>query len=131
MTLDKFTLKAQEAVMRAQQLASEHNHQAIEVEHLLKALLDDPEGVPLAILKKLGANVGLIASRTDDELRKIPRVHGGGGFGNIYLSPRVQNVFNAAMNEMRQLKDEYVSTEHLLIALADEKAGAAAEILKS
>jgi ATP-dependent Clp protease ATP-binding subunit ClpB len=131
MTLDKFTLKAQEAVMRAQQLAAEHNHQQIEAEHVLKSLLDDAEGVPSAILKKLGANPGLIAGRVDEALRKTPRVHGGGGVGNIYISQRLNNVFNAAMNEMRQLKDEYVSTEHLLIAIADEKAGAAAEILKA
>jgi len=131
MTLDKFTLKAQEAVVRAQQLASEHNHQQIETEHLLKSLLDDTEGVPLAILKKLGANISLLSSRTDEELRKIPRVHGGGGIGNVYISPRVNNVFNTAMNEMRQLKDEYVSTEHLFIALTEEKNSPAAEILKS
>jgi ATP-dependent Clp protease ATP-binding subunit ClpB len=133
MTFDKFTLKAQEAVVRAQQVAVEHNHQQLETEHLLKSLLDDHEGVPLAILKKLGANIGLIASRTDDELRKLPRVHASIAAGSVYLSPRVNNVFNAAMNEMRQLKDEYVSTEHLLIALTEEKApqGGAAEILKS
>ncbi|MCI0697559.1 ATP-dependent chaperone ClpB [candidate division KSB1 bacterium] len=133
MTLDKFTLKAQEAVVRAQQLAVEHNHQQLETEHLLKSLLDDPEGVPLAILKKLGANIGLIASRTEDELRKLPRVHTSIAAGSIYVSPRVNNVFNAAMNEMRQLKDDYLSTEHLLIALTEEKApqGGAAEILKS
>jgi ATP-dependent Clp protease ATP-binding subunit ClpB len=130
MTLDKFTLKAQEAMVRAQQLAAEHNHQQIEPEHLLKSLLDDPEGVPLAILKKLGANAGLIASRVDDELRNMPRVHGG-GVGNVYISQRVNNVTNTAMNEMRQLKDEYVSTEHLFIALAEEKSSNAAEILRS
>ncbi|MDZ7363673.1 MAG: ATP-dependent chaperone ClpB [candidate division KSB1 bacterium] len=130
MTLDKFTLKAQEAVVRAQQLASEHNHQQIETEHLLKALLEDQEGVPVTIFKKLGANSGLIASRVDEALRKIPRVQGG-GIGNVYVSPRVNNVFNMAMHEMRQLKDEYVSTEHLLIALIEEKGSAAAEILKS
>jgi ATP-dependent Clp protease ATP-binding subunit ClpB len=131
MTLDKFTLKAQEAVVRAQQLASEHNHQQIETEHLLKSLLEDHEGVPVTIFKKLGANAGLIASRVDEALRKIPPVQGSGGIGNVYVSPRVNNVFNMAMHEMRQLKDEYVSTEHLLIALTEEKGSAAAEILKS
>jgi len=131
MTLDKFTLKAQEAVVRAQQMAGEHNHQQIEAEHLLKSLLDDHEGVALAILKKLGANAGLITNRVDDELRKVPRVHGGGTVGNVYISQRVNNIFNAAMNEMRQLKDEYVSSEHLLIALAEENGSNTAEILRS
>jgi ATP-dependent Clp protease ATP-binding subunit ClpB len=128
MNLEKFTLKAQEALARAQQLAAEHNHQQIEVEHVLKALLEDPEGVPVAILKKLGANVGLISNRVEEEINKFPRVTGAPG--QVYVSSRLNQVINAAMNEMRQLKDEYLSTEHLLIAIADEKGGAAAQILK-
>jgi len=131
MTLDKFTLKAQEAVVRAQQIATEHNHQHIEPEHLLKSLLDDPEGVPLAILKKLGVNAGLIAGRLDDELRKMPRVQGSGGLGNVYVSARVNNIFNMAGSEMRQLKDEYISSEHLLVGVTEEKGSNASEILKA
>ena len=130
MTLDRFTLKAQEAVMKAQQIAGEKGHQQIEVEHLLSALLADEEGVPLAILKKLGANTNLIRSRLEEELARIPRVSGGGALGNIYITQRLNGVFNAAMTEMRHLKDEYVSTEHLLIAIADE-GGASSQILKS
>ncbi|MFQ6115398.1 MAG: Clp protease N-terminal domain-containing protein, partial [bacterium] len=130
MTFDKLTLKAQEATAKSQQIASESGHQQIEVEHLLKALLEDSQGVPVAILKKLGANVGLVLSRLDDEIQKIPRVSGPGSVGNIYISNRVNNVFNAALQEMRQLKDEYVSTEHLFIAIADEKGGAASNLLK-
>lgn len=76
MTFDKLTLKAQEAVAKAQQIASEHGHQQIEVEHLLKALIEDSEGVPGAILKKLGANEGLVLSRLDEEIQKIPKVSG-------------------------------------------------------
>ena len=130
MTLDRFTLKAQEAVMKAQQIAGEKGHQQIEVEHLLSALLADEEGVPLAILKKLGANTNLIRSRLEEELARIPRVSGGGALGNVYITQRLNGVFNAAMTEMRHLKDEYVSTEHLLIAIADE-GGASSQILKS
>ncbi|MGH7492584.1 MAG: ATP-dependent chaperone ClpB [bacterium] len=130
MTLDKFTLKAQETLARAQQQASELNHQQIEVEHLLKALLDDAEGVPLAIAKKLGANPGLMQSRLDEALRKLPRVSGATALANIYVSQTANNVLNAAQQEMRQLKDEYVSTEHLLLAIADQKGGAAGEILR-
>ena len=63
------------------------------------------------------------------ELQKLPRVSGSGALGNVYVSNRVNAIFNAANNEMRQLKDEYVSTEHLLIAIADEKGGKSAEIL--
>ncbi len=68
MTLDKFTVKAQEAVMRAQHLAQENGQQQIEVEHLLKSLLEDVEGVPQAVLKKIGANIGLVQNRINDEI---------------------------------------------------------------
>ncbi len=131
MTFDKFTLKAQETLARAQQQASELNHQQIETEHLLKALLDDSEGVPLAIMKKLGANVGLTLSRLEEALRKLPRVSGATALNNLYISNRVNQIFNAAQNEMRALKDDYVSTEHLLLAIADEKEGAAGTILRN
>jgi ATP-dependent Clp protease ATP-binding subunit ClpB len=131
MTLDKFTVKAQEAMMRAQQLAQEHGQQQIEVEHLLKSLLDDAEGVPQAILKKIGVNIGLIQSRIEDELQKLPRVSGGGAVGNIYISPRLNNVLNSALNEMRQLKDEFVSTEHLLLAILNEKGSPSASLLQA
>ncbi len=130
MTLDKFTLKAQEAVAAAQQLAAEGGQQQIEVEHLLQAMLRDSEGVAVAILKKLGANVNLVQSRLEDELRRMPRVSGAGAVGNIYVSNRLANVFNQAQNEMRRLKDEYVSSEHLLIAIAEEKQGAAGQLLR-
>ena len=130
MALDKLTLKAQEAFAKAQQMASELGHQQIEIEHFLKSMLEDVEGVPNSILKKLGVNVELVLSRLDEELQKLPRVSGAGALASIYISNRVNNVLNAAMQEMRQLKDEYVSTEHLLIAIAEEKGGAAANILK-
>ena len=131
MTLDKFTVKAQEAVMRAQHIAQESGQQQIEVEHLLKSLLDDGEGVPQAVLKKIGANVALIQNRVDDEIRKLPRVSGGGAVGSVYLSPRTNNVLNSAMTEMRQLKDEFVSMEHLLLAILSEKGSPSANILQS
>jgi len=131
MTLDKFTVKAQEAVMRAQNIAQESGHQQIEVEHLLKSLLEDSEGVSQAILKKIGANINLVQNRVDDEIRKIPRVSGGGSIGNVYISQRMNNVLNATMGEMRQLKDEFVSTEHLMLAILNEKGSPAANILQS
>ncbi|UCE04943.1 MAG: ATP-dependent chaperone ClpB [bacterium] len=131
MTLDKFTVKAQQAVMRAQNIAQEYGQQQIEVEHLLKSLLEDSEGVPQAVLKKIGANVNLVQNRVDDEIRKIPRVSGGGALGNVYISQRMNNVLNAAMNEMRQLKDEFVSTEHLLLAILSEKSSPSVNILQS
>ncbi|MCH9008686.1 AAA family ATPase, partial [candidate division KSB1 bacterium] len=129
MMFDKLTLKAQETMSKAQQIATERGQQQIEVEHLLQALLDDSEGVPVSVLKKLGANIGQIQSRVDEALQKLPRVSGSGALGNVYISNRLNAVFDAAMQEMRQLKDEYISTEHLLIAISDEKDGASARIL--
>ena len=114
---------------KAQQLASENGQQQIEVEHLAKAMLDDSEGVPAAILKKLGVNLSLALGRLQDQIQKIPRVSGSGTLGNIYISNRLNGLFNVAFQEMGQLKDEYVSTEHLLIAIVDDKDGAAAKIL--
>ena len=130
MTFDKFTLKAQEAVAKAQQLASEREQQQIDVEHLLRVMLDDSEGVPSSILKKLGANEKLISDRLDEALQKLPKVSGSGALGNVYISNRVNKIFSAAMKEMRQLKDEYISTEHILIVMADEKDGTAGDLLR-
>ncbi|HHL73188.1 MAG TPA: ATP-dependent chaperone ClpB [Bacteroidetes bacterium] len=131
MTFDKFTLKAQEAVSKAQQLAMEHGQQQIEVEHLMLALLDDQEGVTLSILKKLGANIPKIRQQVSEAVEKMPRVSGAGAMGNIYVSKRLNDVFTEAMAEMRKLKDEYVSSEHLLIAIASEKNGTSAAILNA
>lgn len=130
MTFDKLTLKAQEAAAQAQQIASEFGQQQVEVEHLLKALLNDNDGVPAAILKKLGANLPLLQGELDEALKKLPRVSGSGAVGNVYVSQRVNALFNSALQEMLQLKDEYISTEHLLIAISDEKGGTTAELLK-
>ena len=129
MTFDKLTVKAQEAFTKSQELASEHGQQQIEVEHLLRVLLTDPDGVPHSILRKIGANIDGIQEKIDVELRKLPRVSGAGGLGNLYVSNRLQSLMKSALEEMHQLKDEYISTEHLLLAISDEKKGPAGEIL--
>ena len=131
MTLDKFTLKAQEAVVNAQHIAQEYGHQQVEVEHLLKSLLGDVEGVPQAVLKNIGANIGAIQSAIEDSINKIPKVSGSGAVGNLYISQRVNQIFDNAMKEMRQLKDEFVSTEHLLLVILDEKVSAISGVLKN
>lgn len=131
MTLDKFTLKAQEVVLQAQTMAQEFGHQQVEVPHLLKSLLSDPEGIPQAILKKTGANFGLILNQVDDEIRKLPKVTGAGVIGNLYISQQVNSIFNNALKEMQQLKDEFVSTEHLFLAVVDDRTSEAANILRS
>ena len=117
--LEKFTLKAQEAVRDAQGVASENNHQQVEPVHLLTALLEQKEGIALSILQKLGVEVATLRGRIEEELRKIPKV--SGQIGQLYLSPNLAQVLEAAQGEASRLKDEYVSTEHLIIALSESK----------
>ncbi len=128
MRLDKFTLKAQEAVQAAQDLAAESNHQEITPEHMLHALLEQREGIVLPILQRLGADVSSIRAELAGELEKMPEVHGAAA--QAYASQALQTVLGAAWNEARQLKDEFTSTEHLLIAMADEKESPAGSILR-
>ncbi|MDQ7039674.1 MAG: ATP-dependent chaperone ClpB [Rhodothermus sp.] len=120
MNLQKFTVKAQEAVQRALEIAAQQNHQAIEPPHLLKALLSDPQGTAVSILKRLGASLELLNTKTDQALAKLPVVHGASVSGQ-YLGNELKKVFDRALAEASLLKDEYVSTEHLLIALAESQ----------
>ncbi len=124
---DRFTIKAQEAFQEAQTIALDRGQQQLEVEHLLLALINQKEGLTLQLLQKLGANTGGIISQLEEEIDKLPRVEGP---GQIYMSTRLNNAAEAAFNEMKNLRDEYLSTEHLLLAIADEKHGISARILK-
>jgi ATP-dependent Clp protease ATP-binding subunit ClpB len=129
MNIDKFTLKAQEALQEAKSLAERKHHQQIDIEHLLLALLEQKEGIVLPILQKLGVNSDLMISQLEEELNRIPKVMGEGA-GQVYLSSRLNEIFNMAWKEAERLMDEYLSTEHLLIAIADEKRGPCYQILQ-
>jgi ATP-dependent Clp protease ATP-binding subunit ClpB len=129
MNVEKFTLKAQEALQEAKSVAEKKHHQQIDVEHLLLALLGQKEGIVIPILQKLGANPDIIVSQLENELNRIPQVTGR-GVGQVYLSSRLNEIFNMAEKEAERLTDEYLSTEHLLIAMADEKQGASYQILQ-
>ncbi|HOI73517.1 MAG TPA: ATP-dependent chaperone ClpB [Syntrophales bacterium] len=129
MRFDKFTLKAQEALQEAQALAQKNGHQAVDVEHLLLALLRQPEGVVGEIMGKLGADSGRLEKELDGALQRIPRVEGAGR-GQTYLSPRLGRVLDQAVSEAARLSDEYVSAEHILVAMTEEKEGPAPGILK-
>ena len=122
---DKFTLKSQEAVQAAQEIAAKGRHQQIEPEHLVLALIDQQEGVVQPILKKLGANPGAVRIDVEGALERLPKVE---GLVQTYLSPRMNSLFEKAEQEAQRLKDEYLSAEHLLIAAADGD-GAARDIL--
>src|SRR5712671_2539344 len=126
MKFDKFTVKAQEAVQAAQSLADQGNHQALEPEHLLLALLQQQEGVVGPLLAKLGARPEAIAQEVQAALDKLPAVKGG---GRQYASQGLEAALNGAWDEAQRLKDEYCSTEHLLIGIAQDKSGAAGRIL--
>ncbi len=128
MRFDKFTLKVQEALQEAQGLAGRSGHQALEVEHLFISFLKQPEGIVSDILKRLGADPRRIEAETAKALEKIPRVEGSAG-GQTYITPRLNRILDAALKEAARLTDEYVSAEHVLLAMADEKEGELARIL--
>ena len=129
MRFDKFTLKVQEAIQEAQTLANSYGHQAIEPEHLLVSFLRQEEGIVGAVLEKLGAKPNQIEKALVSFLERQPRIEGS-ATSQIYMSARLNKIFDKALTEAARLKDEYVSAEHVLIAVTEEKTGEAAKILR-
>jgi ATP-dependent Clp protease ATP-binding subunit ClpB len=128
MRFDKFTIKSQELIQAAQNLASRYGQQQIEPEHLLAGMLQEDDGIAAAMLRKLGASPATVARDVAAAIEKLPTVSGG-GIGDVYLSGRAKAVLEAAFAEATIMKDEYVSIEHIFMAIADEKTGDAAAIL--
>jgi ATP-dependent Clp protease ATP-binding subunit ClpB len=128
MRYDKLTLKAQEALVEAERLAGEEGHPQIESEHLLKILLIQDEGIIPPILSKLGVAQGTLFNEVEEALTKLPKVQGVGGRP---ISPNLNLVLDTAFRQADRLKDEYVSTEHLLLALAETKGTEAHRTLSS
>jgi ATP-dependent Clp protease ATP-binding subunit ClpB len=129
MRFDKFTLRVQEALQEAQSLANKYGHQAIDVEHLFTSLLKQPEGITGEILKKLGVDPKTIESEIKKVVEKQPKIEGS-GTGQTYMAPRLNKILDEALMEAARLKDEYVSAEHILTAIIEEKEGAAGRILR-
>ncbi len=129
MKADKLTVKTQEAIRDAISEAVERGHQEVDVEHLLYVLLGDETGVCASVLKKIGADINKIRSELGEELTKRARVSGGAA--QPYFSGRLNKVFSDAEKEAKQLKDEYISVEHLLLAVTGEKGTKLAEIFRS
>jgi len=132
---DKFTLKAQEAVQRAGEVASEYGNPELLPVHLLSALLEDREGIVRPVLEKIGAGPEAVVADLHRELEKLPKVSGGGGAMQASLSAAISTALDQAFKEADNFKDEYVSTEHLLLAMAHEGRGsdyerAASQLLK-
>ncbi len=127
MRADKFTLKSQEALELAQNTAANRGNPQVDTEHLLLALLSDEQGICVEILKKLGVDPDRVRSETLQSIERLPSQ--SGSMSDRYFSNQLRAVLEAAFREMEQLKDEYVSVEHLLIALSEASGTAAARIL--
>ena len=126
MRLDKFTLRAQEAIQSAIELAERNQNQQVEPEHLLAAMLEQPEGIVRPILGKLGVNVQVVLNDVQAAIARFPRVEGG----QRYFSPRLSQIFTATQKHADKMQDEFNSTEHLMLAVVDEKNGEAGKILR-
>ncbi len=125
---NRFTQKSQEAIINAQTLSERNGNSQVEPEHLLFALLEQNDGVVPQVLTKMNLAVGVLLQKVNQELLRLPRISGSNI--QISISPRLQTVLVAAHDEMTPFGDEYVSTEHLLLALLDKAGGAAEQILK-
>ncbi|MDT4954151.1 MAG: ATP-dependent Clp protease ATP-binding subunit ClpB [Acidobacteriota bacterium] len=126
MRLDKFTLRGQEAIQSSIEVAERNQNQQVEPEHVLFAMLEQPEGIVRPVLGKLGANVQVVLNDVQAAVARFPRVQGG----QQYFSPRLSQVFVAAEKQAKEMQDEYISTEHLLLSIANEKDGQAGKILR-
>jgi len=127
MQFDKLTIKSQEALAEAQSKASARGHGEIQPAHLLSALIEQPEGSTVPVLQKLGVSIASLGSGLEERIGRIPKVSGG---AQPQLSRALSRVLEAAFGEASKLKDEYVSTEHLLLAIAAEKGDPAADLLR-
>ncbi|PKN30536.1 MAG: ATP-dependent chaperone ClpB [Deltaproteobacteria bacterium HGW-Deltaproteobacteria-21] len=128
MRFDKFTLKSQEVIQGAQQLADRIGHQQVEPEHMVRVILSQKEGVIPPLLGKLGVNQGQLVQEVEELLQRVPKVSGAGA-GQVYISPRTKGVLDRAFEEAEQMKDEYVSLEHILLAVLEEKGNELNRIL--
>src|SRR6201990_874467 len=130
MDINRLTEKAQEALRAAQSEATRLGHQQVDVEHLLLALLAQEGGLAKSILDKAGVDAETARQRVEAELARLPKGSStSGGVGDVYITSRLNRLLTQAEDEARKLKDEYVSVEHLLLAMVDDKSGAAGRIL--
>ena len=127
MDLNKFTVKCQEALQAAQTKAVNYNHQEVDGEHLLLVLLEQPEGLIPRLLQRMEVSVDAVRGRLEQELDKKARISGPGSEpGKVYITQRLNKLLVAAQDEAKNLKDEYVSVEHILLAFINEGKGTAA-----
>jgi ATP-dependent Clp protease ATP-binding subunit ClpB len=127
MRFDKMTVKAQEALQAANEIAEGSRHQEIKPEHLLAALVEQEGGITAPILQKLGANPSTVRDLVRAEIGKMPQVYGA--VGQVHISPAVKEILERGFKEAERLKDEYLSTEHMLLGVISQKDSAASQIL--
>src|SRR3990167_3815693 len=128
MRFDKFTVKAQESLAEAQSIASKRNNQQIEPSHLLYSLLKQEGGTVPEIFKSLGVSTQILLNECEKLIKKLPQVIGA---GEAYISPPLKHVLVKSFEEADQLKDEYVSTEHMLLAMLDVANSDVSQIFQS
>ncbi len=122
MRFDRFTERAQDAAMRAYEVLQRYGHSQVDTEHMLLALIEQPEGVIPDLLRYLSVDLEQISHRLDEELKRTHRTQiYGGGVGQVYITPRLKRVMDQSNQEAAKLKDDYISTEHLFLALAAER----------
>lgn len=131
MRFDRFTERAQEAAQRAAEIIQRYKHNQIDTEHILLALLEQPQGVVPQILENLNVSPQALMERLDYILRTTPKANiFGGGAGQIFITPRVKHIIDVANEEANRLKDEYISTEHIFLAILTERSTPAARLME-
>jgi ATP-dependent Clp protease ATP-binding subunit ClpC len=131
MRFDRFTERAQEAAQRAAEIIQRYGHNQIDTEHILLALIEQPEGVIGQLLEILKVDGNSLKERLDYILRTSPKANiFGGGAGQIFITPRVKRIVDIANEEANKLKDEYISTEHIFLAILNERSTPAARLLE-
>ncbi|MBU1660203.1 MAG: AAA family ATPase, partial [Chloroflexi bacterium] len=131
MRFDRFTERAQEAAQRAAEIIQRYEHNQIDSEHILLALIEQPQGAVPQLLEVLKVDAAALSERLDYVLRTSPKANiFGGGTGQIFITPRVKRVVDKANQEANRLKDEYISTEHLFMAILSERNTPAARLLE-
>ena len=129
MRIDKFTQKGQEALIEAQNLAQKYNHPAVKTEHLLKALVEQEGGVVPSVFKRIGVDTAVLEQRIDETLDRMP--HATGASIQVGMDRDLVNVLDAAEAIVDKMKDDYTSTEHILLAMVQAKAATVRELLAS
>src|SRR5438105_4488233 len=132
MRFDRFTERAQDAAARAYEILQRYGHNQVDTEHILLALLEQPEGIIPQILDKISVDQESLRYKLDELLKGSPKaaIYGAAGTGQVFITPRAKRVIDVAQEEANRLKDEYISTEHLFLAILTETRTAMARILK-